>query len=306
MLALSRLIVLLNHLIALSSNKNSHNNLIMTPRRGAFIVLEGIDRCGKTTQTALLHQRLTEYLASTSTMIVPSKATKPSPSDPSPPSAPPPPPPPPLALRFPDRNTAVGQLINQYLQSTSDLDDHAIHLLFSANRWEVADRMVDALLNQGQSIVCDRYAYSGVAFSAAKVVREDVTGDETETPLLSMEWCQAPDKGLPAPDCVIFLDLPQEEAERRGGFGGERYEKRDMQRRVRQRFAELQAADEGRVPWNVVSATQSVEDVHADIWSIVLKTLETVQQQGKPLGKMWQDEVFEAHFALEADKENQK
>lgn len=37
-------------------------------------------------------------------------------------------------------------------------------------------------------------------------------------------------------------------------YGGERYEKRDLQIRVRQRFAELQSLDEkaGRVPWHVV------------------------------------------------------
>jgi dTMP kinase len=29
-------------------------------------------------------------------------------------------------------------MINEYLQSQSDLDDRAIHLLFSANRWELA------------------------------------------------------------------------------------------------------------------------------------------------------------------------
>lgn len=102
----------------------------------------------------------------------------------------------------------------------------------------------------------------------------------------------------------VFAPFPKCCAQR---FGGERYEKRDMQRRVRQRFAELQAADEGRVPWKIVSAAQSVEDVHADIWSIVVDTLEAIQQQGKPLGKMWQDEVFDdTSFALEADKENQK
>jgi dTMP kinase len=29
-------------------------------------------------------------------------------------------------------------MIDSYLKSTSELDDHAIHLLFSANRWEMA------------------------------------------------------------------------------------------------------------------------------------------------------------------------
>lgn len=151
-------------------------------KRGAFILLEGVDRCGKTTQVARLTARLlAASLAAT-------------------------------AMRFPDRTTATGQIINSYLQSPStQLDDHAVHLLFSANRWEAADKIA-AAVQAGTTVVCDRYAYSGVAFSSAKVA-----SDGTETPLLSLEWCQAPDRGLPAPDCVIFLDLSQEEAEQRGG-----------------------------------------------------------------------------------------
>ena len=37
-----------------------------------------------------------------------------------------------------DRTTAIGKMIDAYLRSESELDDHAIHLLFSANRWELA------------------------------------------------------------------------------------------------------------------------------------------------------------------------
>jgi len=37
-----------------------------------------------------------------------------------------------------DRTTAIGKMIDSYLQSKSELDDRAIHLLFSANRWECA------------------------------------------------------------------------------------------------------------------------------------------------------------------------
>jgi dTMP kinase len=37
-----------------------------------------------------------------------------------------------------DRTTAIGQMIDGYLKGGVDLDDHAIHLLFSANRWEAA------------------------------------------------------------------------------------------------------------------------------------------------------------------------
>ena len=36
-----------------------------------------------------------------------------------------------------DRTTVIGQMIDSYLRSDSELDDHVIHLLFSANRWEL-------------------------------------------------------------------------------------------------------------------------------------------------------------------------
>jgi len=217
-----------------------------TTTRGAFIVLEGVDRCGKTTQSGLLLKHLlTLGLAA-------------------------------MSVRFPDRTTAVGTLINQYLQSTSELNDHAIHLLFSANRWEAVDDM-KRKLHDGTTLVCDRYAHSGVAFSSAK---ENLTVD----------WCKRPDMGLPAPDAVIFLDLSPDEAEKRGGYGGERYEKRDMQLRVRQRFEELKKADEGRIPWYMIDAAKSVEDVTSDIAAIVDKVVEEVADQ--PLKELWTEDTM--------------
>lgn len=73
-------------------------------------------------------------------------------------------------------------------------------------------------------------------------------------------------------------------------YGQERYEKRDLQRRVRKRFDELRIADEteGRLPWHVINAAQSVENVQADIVSVVQETLNQVAD-GKPLHKLWTD-----------------
>mmetsp|Transcript_21834 Transcript_21834/g.51513 ORF Transcript_21834/g.51513 Transcript_21834/m.51513 type:complete len:277 (+) Transcript_21834:107-937(+) len=219
-----------------------------TMSRGAFIVFEGVDRCGKTTQVGLLVKHLVSLGVAAAMM------------------------------RFPDRTTVIGKMINDYLQSKSDLDDRVIHQLFSANRWECAPKLRQELIDNQTTVICDRYAYSGVAFSASK-------------PSLSndLEWCQACDVGLPAPDAVIFLDLSQEEAEQRGGYGGERYEKRDMQIRVREKFRQLQAVDEeqGNVPWYVVNAAQSIEDVQKEINAIVDKTVHDVQTTNKPLGQLW-------------------
>ena len=38
-------------------------------------------------------------------------------------------------FRFPDRTTGIGSVINSYLTCSEELDDRAIHLLFSANRY---------------------------------------------------------------------------------------------------------------------------------------------------------------------------
>lgn len=39
-------------------------------------------------------------------------------------------------MKFPDRSTITGRMIDGYLAQGVAMDDHAIHLLFSANRWE--------------------------------------------------------------------------------------------------------------------------------------------------------------------------
>ena len=41
-----------------------------------------------------------------------------------------------FVTRFPERTSDIGQMINQYLKNNNDLSDQAVHLLFSANRWE--------------------------------------------------------------------------------------------------------------------------------------------------------------------------
>ena len=90
----------------MGSNDNSDSSSGNSDSRGALVVLEGLDRCGKSTQSG----RLLTYLAGLgySTEL----------------------------WRFPDRTTSVGQMISSYLSNQSQLDDHTVHLLFSANRWE--------------------------------------------------------------------------------------------------------------------------------------------------------------------------
>jgi hypothetical protein len=67
-----------------------------------------------------------------------------------------------------------------------------------------------------------------------------------------------------------------------------------MQTRVRQRFAELQRQDEqqGHVPWHIVNAARSIEQVQEEINEIVQSTLDRIEQQGEPgLKRMWESAI---------------
>ncbi|EFY87125.1 thymidylate kinase [Metarhizium acridum CQMa 102] len=166
-------------------------------KRGAFIVLEGLDRSGKTTQVKLLEQR----------------------------------------------------------------------------------DQIKSLVAAGTIVISDRFYHSGIVYSAAKL-----------NPSLPLSWARAPERGLPRPDLVLFLDLDEETARARGGWGGELYEKAEMQRRVRELFwglsmggkdiqgqemlAELGGLDGAQ--WRqeeedlvVVDAAGSVEEVADRIWATV-------------------------------------
>ncbi|KAL4523353.1 hypothetical protein Ndes2437B_g00472 [Nannochloris sp. 'desiccata'] len=95
------------------------------PPRGAFIVFEGADRAGKSTQCAMLVDHLKSQGIDAE------------------------------LWNFPDRTTAIGKMINSYLTSKSDIDDAAVHLLFSANRWEKRETLLNKLA-AGTTLVVDR------------------------------------------------------------------------------------------------------------------------------------------------------
>jgi len=222
--------------------------------RAPFIVIEGLDRSGKTTQTSRLEYRLKESGIETK------------------------------LIKVPDRTTPIGKMIDSYLRSTSDLEDHAVNLLFSANRWELAP-MIEKLLTAGTTVICDRYAFSGIAFSASK------TNSEGE-PLLPFEWCRSPDVGLPAPDLVLFLDITPEKAKERGGYGEERYEKEDMQLRVRRAFhrigeemVEDEKSGKGATRWVTIDAGREINDVEKDV-RMYVEPLVEVGVEG-PVKKLW-------------------
>lgn len=169
-------------------------------------------------------------------------------------------------MNFPDRSTQFGALINSYLTNKDNFTDEGIHLLFTLNRWEAKNNM-EHLLQSGTSLIVDRYSYSGVAFSSAKG--------------LDMDWCKAPESGLLKPDLVILLTLTAEAMAKRGGFGEERYEVPELQRKVMEKY--LAVKDDSY--WRVVDADKSLDALTSELSELVLSSIEACGH--KPLRNLW-------------------
>lgn len=73
----------------------------------------------------------------------------------------------------------------------------------------------------------------------------------------------------------------------RGQFGEERYEKVEFQKTVREKFMNLRETDESEanVPWFVLDARKSIDELHAEIRSIAEAVV--TQNEGAPVKKLW-------------------
>lgn len=160
-------------------------------------------------------------------------------------------------------------MIDAYLKRDVEADDAAVHLLFAANRWEKRAELLSKL-SQGVTIVADRYAFSGVAFTAAKGI-----------PGLDAVWCRASDAGLPAPDAVFYLDVTPEVAAARGGYGEERYETKQLQAAVRSEFQRMVGPT-----WTVIDAGAGIDAIQAELKERASVLVERAAA-GLPVDTLW-------------------
>lgn len=109
---------------------------------GKIIVIEGIDKAGKTTQSRLLMDALK------SRGII---------------SA---------CLDFPDYSTPIGTEIKAFLDGKREYPDHAKLMLLSANRWEKREDIRD-MLESGTIVIMNRYYHSNLAYGISKNIELD-------------------------------------------------------------------------------------------------------------------------------------
>ena len=185
--------------------------------RGTFVVLEGVDCSGKTTLAKRLAEGKDAWLTAE-----------------------------------PTKGVLGGMLRSGEL---GDIPPSAEALLFAADR-AVHTAEIEAELEKGRWVICDRYAGSTVAYQSASM------GESAD-----WEWLNSMQKhSVIEPDAVILLDMDPEVSMARVGVRGEelsRFEKLDFQRRVRDAYLRLAH----QFNYIVIDASQDADSVYRDVVS---------------------------------------
>ncbi|NPA47870.1 MAG: dTMP kinase [Thermococci archaeon] len=201
-----------------------------------FIVFEGIDGAGKSTQARLLY----EWFRENGYEVVLTKE----PTD-----------------------TAFGRLIRRLVLmggkegiiDGAKISPDSEALLFAADRAEHVHRLIEPSLREGKTVISDRYFYSSLAYQWARG--------------LDLQWLIDLNRFAPRADLVVLLDLPVEESVKR--LRGRKVKSEfdrivELQRKVRNNYIKLME----RFPEiRIVNALQDERRVHEEVVSLVERVM---------------------------------
>lgn len=143
-----------------------------------FIVLEGLDGAGKSTQIRMLRQLFADRGVESE------------------------------YVHFPRFDSPVyGQLIARFLRGefggVQEVDPYLVALIFAGDRADAAPQ-IRQWLAEGKAVVLDRYVYSNVGFQCAKLPAGEER-DRLADWIVNLEFGH---NALPRPDLSMFLDVP--------------------------------------------------------------------------------------------------
>ena len=201
---------------------------------GRFVVFEGPDGCGKTTQLGRL-----EHACKAAGVTL-------------------------TRVREPG-GTAVGEAVRQILLSkaTDGLSMSAEMLLYMAARAQLVETVIRPALDRGELVLADRFVPSTLAYQGDA---GGVRTDEIET------IARIATGGL-APDLVVLIDIDQSTAAARLGSELDRIESRGspFHRKVRQSYLSQAKANPDR--WVIVDGAGDESEVWERVLNAVMQRI---------------------------------
>jgi dTMP kinase len=190
-----------------------------------FVSLEGVDGSGKTTQARLLAEELGDET---------------------------------VLVREPGGTEAAERVRSLLADPDLELDPMAELMLFLAARADLVARLIRPALDEGRTVVADRFSDSSIAYQG--------TGRGLGGPEV-IGLCDAATDGL-WPDLTILLRIDPDAGLARAG-GDDRFEAEglELQKAVAEAYEEIALTASDRVV--PVDATGSPEEVHARVMEAV-------------------------------------
>ena len=192
-----------------------------------YIVLEGIDGAGKSTQTELLNDWLIGKGYDTKKIVEPTTSD-------------------------------IGKVIRKELlnpESTNDINQQRLTLLFAADRLTLKEEILDAKGSKNLIIISDRSFYSSICYQNNSSVDKN--------------WIYEVNLHTPRPDLTILLDLDEKEAINRCDRE-EVFENIQFLEKTRINYLDLLDIEDNIV---VVDAKDSLENVQEKIRKVVQEKL---------------------------------
>ena len=196
---------------------------------GRFIVFDGPDGCGKSTQLSLT----AEWMSGQGLDVVTTR-------DPG--------------------GTAIGDEVRQLLLDTnhSKMTPACETMLYMASRAQLAAEVIRPAISAGKCVLCDRYISSTIAYQGAGGVDIDAIRRAGDVAVGGL-W----------PDVTLILDLPADEGLARLPGKPDRMEAKalDFHEKVRDLFVLQAKADPER--FSIIDASGSLEQVHERIVGVM-------------------------------------
>jgi len=220
---------------------------------GKLIVMEGLDGSGKGTQTA----ELVRALEAKGRRV--------------------------MRVSFPNYGSDAAKLLDDYLHGAfgndpSDVNPYAASTFFAIDRYASFHLNWKKFYEEGGIIIADRYTTSNAIHQCAKL--PDEAWDAFLEWLFTYEYQQL---GLPEPDAVVYLRVDPEISQKlmSGRYEGDESKKDIHESNVPYLRRCREAADycTNHLGWRAVECVsgdemRSIEDIHAEVLSIVLPVCE--------------------------------